>query len=177
MRVNESIGYQAQGKLNRDKGYAFEEQINLACDYYRREGIAHIQKTPEPMRVVRPLDQAHTLFAAVFSKKAQADYKGLIKGGVCIHFEAKCTSQDSIRQSAVTPEQTRDLDMTQALGGICFVLVSMTKRSQVYKIPWSDWRNMRTLFGHLYMNEEDLEPYKISYTLYGVDFLSALHKK
>lgn len=173
MRFN----YQAQGTLNRSKGATFEDQVNLACDYYRDQGIAHIRKTPEPMKIIKPLNQEHTLFAAVFEKKAQADYKGVLKGGTGVHFEAKCTSQESIKQSVVTKEQTRDLDLTEALGGVCFVLVGMTRFSQVYKIPWSDWKNMKELFGHMYMNEADLRPYRIRYTLHGVDFLETLHNK
>lgn len=163
--------HRATGRLNHDQGELLEKYISNACDYYLKNGIANIEKTPEPMRVIKPLDSSHTMFAAVFEKKAQADYKGVLKGGRCIHFEAKSTRCDEIKQSAVTNDQTENLDSTYALGGECFVVVALIKEGKYYRVPWDVWKRMKELFGHKYMNVKELEPYQIKFCLFGIDFL------
>ena len=63
------------GYLNRKQGGDFEDTINAACAAYRRQGVAIIDKTPEPMRVIQSLGNGK--FLAIFTKKAQPDYKGI----------------------------------------------------------------------------------------------------
>ena len=43
---------QAQGSISRATGEGFEAQILTACAYYRAHGIAEIDKTPEPIKVI-----------------------------------------------------------------------------------------------------------------------------
>ena len=42
------------GARSRAEGAGFESLINSACEYYRTNGIADIEKTPEPMIPSRP---------------------------------------------------------------------------------------------------------------------------
>ncbi|WP_195614495.1 Holliday junction resolvase RecU [Intestinimonas butyriciproducens] len=69
-------------------------------------------------------------------------------------FEAKHTDSDRIKQSAVTNEQAAVLDVKEALGALCFVLVSFGFR-EFYRVPWAVWRDMRAHFGHKYMTPEE----------------------
>lgn len=64
---------QAQGRLNRARGQQFEDRLATAFDYYRERGSASIEKTPEPMKVLKSLGQGR--FVACFLKKAQPDYR------------------------------------------------------------------------------------------------------
>ncbi len=41
---------QIKGARNRIYGKAFEQIIETACRWYSDQGIAEIEKTPEPMR-------------------------------------------------------------------------------------------------------------------------------
>lgn len=50
------------GARSRAEGAGFESLINSACEYYRTNGIADIEKTPEPMK---PLGGADTLAASL----------------------------------------------------------------------------------------------------------------
>ena len=95
-----------RGKQNRAAGALFEQMIDAACRYYRQAGIAEIEKTPEAMK---PLGHQNGKgqFLACYVKKAQPDFKGTLKGGCSIVFEAKITSADKIQQSVVL-EQPAD---------------------------------------------------------------------
>lgn len=42
------------GKKAKSDGEYFERLINEACEKYKRDGIAFIEKTPEPMKVIKP---------------------------------------------------------------------------------------------------------------------------
>ena len=75
---------QLQGKQSRDMGKRFEERIERSFNYYDFTGFASIEKTPEPMKILRRLEKGR--FVACFLKKAQADYKGTVKGGRTVIF-------------------------------------------------------------------------------------------
>lgn len=133
----------------------YEELIERSCRLYEEEGLALIEKTPEPMRVVRSMkDNAH--FTCVFEKKAQPDFKGTLRGGRAVVFEAKFTDSGQISQSAVTDEQARRLDAHMALGARCFILVSFSFES-FCAIPWAVWRDMKQLYGRKYMKCTEAE--------------------
>lgn len=149
---------QLQGKLSRAKGKRFEELISASLDYYRAKGFADIEKTPEPMKVLRRLE--HGKFIACFEKKAQPDYKGVIKGGREIVFEAKYTDGEKLTQDRVGDLQGAYMTRHQALGARCYILAGFAS-GEIYKIPWSVWQDMKSLFGRKYVTEKDLEQYRV----------------
>ena len=149
-----------QGKVNRAQGLAFEEIVNGACEYYKLMGAAFIEKTPEPMKPLQAIDRQRGLFKAVFEKAAQPDYKGTMKGGRSVCFEAKYTSTNWIRQDVVTEEQWKALDQHEAMGAWCFVLVSLEWK--YYRVPWAKWKTMKEDCGHKYMNPTDIAPYLLA---------------
>ena len=52
----------------------------------------------------------------------QPDYKGTLRNGFSIVFEAKHTDTDRIKRAVITDEQEKRLDKHLALGAECFVL-------------------------------------------------------
>lgn len=83
---------QAQGSISRATGEGFETQILTACAYYRAHGIAEIDKTPEPIKVISGRHQNPSgcwSFEAVFTKQAQPDFQGTLCGGSSVVFEAR----------------------------------------------------------------------------------------
>ena len=147
--------HQITGRMNKERGRLLEELIENSCRLYEAEGKALIEKTPEPMRVVRKMnDGAH--FICVFEKKAQPDFKGTLKGGRAVVFESKYTTAGQIGQSAVTDEQAKRFDQHQALGALCFVLVSFSLDS-FCAIPWTIWREMKERFGRKYIKCSEAE--------------------
>ena len=148
-----------QGKRNRALGLQFEQIITEACEHYRSMGLAYIEKTPEPMRVIGVLDRKRGIFKAVFEKAAQPDFKGTMQGGRAVVFEAKHTESDRIKQDAVTEDQEKAMNLHEAMGAWCFVIVCLD--NTYYRVPWERWKTMKEDCGHKYMNAADLHPYTL----------------
>ncbi len=143
---------------SREKGAAFECLIDASCERYKAAGRAAIEKTPEPMKVLKNLGGGR--FEAVFAKKAQVDYKGCKNGGRAIAFDAKATDNDKILQSAITPEQSSQLEAMDTLGCDCFVLVSI--QDLYCRVPWRVWRDMTSIYNRKYMTKPELKEYQVS---------------
>ncbi len=149
------------GMRSRADGETFERLISNACDYYRSKGIAHIEKTPEPMRPLQPYgDRKRGQYIACFEKAAQPDYKGILLDGTGIMFEAKHTSTGKMNQNVVSDTQWESMDLYEKMGAHCFVMVSM-ELQKFYRVPWDVWKRMKELYGRKYMTESDLEPYRL----------------
>lgn len=122
------------GARSRAEGAGFEAIISSACDYYRAIGRADIEKTPEPMRPIGSPDRAGR-FIACYTKQAQPDYKGILKGGRAINFEAKHTDSDQLTFDRVLTAQALRLSRTEALGGMSSVL-SAADTSTAFRGPF-----------------------------------------
>lgn len=149
---------QLQGVISKAKGKQFEQRLEISFAYYREKGFAIVEKTPEPMRPTKSLGGGK--FVAYFEKKAQPDYKGTIKGGRTVLFEAKYTSAGRMEQSRVSKGQAEYMDQHQLLGARCFVVAGFDS-GDVYCIPWEVWANMKEHFGRKYVTEADLQKYHV----------------
>lgn len=149
---------QLVGKLAKSRGKRFENRLDESLAYYAQRGYAEIEKTPEPMRPIKSLGNGK--FIACFEKKAQPDYKGIIKGGREIVIEAKFTAADRMEQSRVMRKQAEYMERHQKLGARCFIVAGFVS-DEVYCIPWDVWRDMKEHFGRKYVTEADLEKYRV----------------
>lgn len=149
---------QYKGAMAKAAGEMFEKIIEMTCIYYKNKKIAVIEKTPEPMKPVKSFGGGR--FIAYFEKQAQPDYKGTLKGGQAIIFEAKHTDKDQIEQSRLTDEQMDSLKSYYEMGAICFVLVSIGM-DKFYRVPWEVWRDMKYLYNRKHMKIGELEEYKV----------------
>lgn len=165
-RTAASIRRSYIGARSRAEGAGFEYIINRACAYYSSIGLADVEKTPEPMKPLGGADRAGR-FLACYTKQAQPDYKGILKGGRAINFEAKHTDSDRMTADRVSDAQALRLSRTEALGGIAFVLCSFRGRD-FYRVPWSVWRDMKRLFGRKYITPADVERYRVKIAAPGV---------
>lgn len=149
---------QWQGSRSRELGLAFEERIKVACEAYKNQGIAFIEKTPEPFAITdKEYDKKGKFlgFLGHFEKKAQPDFKGTLRGGKSIVFDAKATEKDRIERATVTDEQKKDLDYHFALGADCYVMVTF-KLQTYYCVPWYTWSHMREIYGRCYITMDDI---------------------
>lgn len=155
------IHRQLTGRRSKAAGDLFEEMINKSCQYYREKKAAIIEKTPEPMRPLRPYGERRDgKYIACFIKQAQPDFKGVLCDGRAIIFEAKHTDNDRIQESVITETQRQNFEEFQAMGAQCFVMVSIGFQC-FYRVPWEIFGNMKNNFGRKYMNLDELAPYKI----------------
>ena len=97
------------GHRSRAAGEEWERLLEASCLHYRLKGEAEIEKTPEPMKPIGPKN-AKGQFLACYTKQAQPDYKGTLKGGRAVVFEAKHTDGDRLQQSVVTSDQEKRLN-------------------------------------------------------------------
>lgn len=146
------------GRRNKESGETFERWLSNACEYYLKKDIAHIEKTPEPFHITGK--DREGVVKGYYEKKGQPDYKGILCDGTGIMFEAKHTDKDRIQQDVVSETQWKNLDIYEKYGAHCYVMVSLGLR-QFYRVPWNVWKNMKESFGHKYMNENELAPYKL----------------
>lgn len=169
------IRAQIRGKQARLAGSYFESMISGSCDYYLDRGLAKIEKTPEPMKPLGPKNYKGQ-FLACYTKQAQPDYKGTLKGGRAVVFEAKHTDDDRIEFNRLTKEQRDDLEAHHKLGAIAFVLVSMSL-TDFYRVPWPVWRDMAEIYGRKYMTHAELSRYEVPATAGFIKFLHGIESE
>lgn len=162
------------GMRSRNAGLHFEGMITVACRHYEEKQVAVIEKTPEPMRPLKPYgDRRKGQFIAVYEKQAQPDFKGTLLNGRSVIFEAKHTDGNRISQNVVTETQKENFERFSALGAICFVMVSV-KFEEFFRVPWDVFSDMKKRFGRKYMTVEELAPFKVPYKRGTVLFLEGL---
>ena len=147
------------GAQNRVSGMFFENMIEKALVWHEDRGLMRVRKTPEPMKPIRQVNKQGQ-FLACYVKKAQVDFSGTLSGGRAIRFEAKQTDTDRFTRDRLTEDQMKDLEESEQLGALCFVLICFGF-DHVYRIPWSVWRDMKTVFGRKYVTEEDVSKYRV----------------
>ena len=166
---------QIRGKQARVAGGYFENIISASCDYYLSRGLAKIEKTPEPMKPLGAKNRKGQ-FLACYTKQAQPDYGGTLKGGRSIYFEAKHTDDERIEQRRLTQEQQDDLEAHHKLGAITFVLVSVSL-TDFYRVPWPVWRDMAEIYGRKYMTHAELSRYEVPATAGFIKFLHGIESE
>ncbi len=149
-----------QGAQARAAGEYFERLLSSSLEFYKSKGLANIEKTPEPMKILKPVPNMPGRFITCFEKQAQPDYKGTIAGGRSVVFEAKHTDADRIEASRLTQEQSDALELHSKLGALAFVVVSFGIQN-VYRIPWAAWSKMKELYGRKYLKEDELKSFRL----------------
>lgn len=163
------------GKRSKASGSFFEKMIDAGCQYYEERGIAKIEKQSEPVHYIRPYG-AHGQFIANYAKKSGVDYKGTLRGGLAVCFEAKHTDSDKMLRSRLELHQLEYLKVHHFLGARCFVLVSFNL-TDFYNVPFLVWENMKAIYGRQYLKRDDLEEYRISNTGRVLKFLAVTEEQ
>jgi recombination protein U len=159
---------QWQGRVSRAQGLHLESLIEQSCGYYGMTGVAKIEKTPEPFHIIKSIGQGR--FVGNFLKAAQPDFKGTLNGGRAVVFDAKSTQTDRIGQDEVTEQQWKDLDDHQAMGALCFILVSI-RMQYFFVVPWAEWREIKQRYGRKYITLEELRQYEKPFDGMKIKFL------
>lgn len=152
-------------------GKNFEKLIESACDYYRDRGLADIVKVDEPFKVLELYDRGR--FKGQFTKKANPDFEGTLKGGHSICFEAKYTSQNRMAKSVISDKQEEVLSYKSVLGAVVGVCVGIVDR--YFFVPWEVWSNMEEIYGKKSVNADDLAKFEVKFRR-GIMFLDRIGK-
>lgn len=146
-----------KGARNKASGEFHERACDSLFGQLRARNFAHIQKTPEPMRVIGRTNKPG-MFAAVFSKAAQPDYQGTMRGGHSVVIEAKYTDGERLGHDRIKPMQVAELDRHEAMGAVVAVLVCFNFEHYGL-IPWADWKRLPELVGRKSIKAADLAPH------------------
>lgn len=156
---------------NNAVGHIFENGIRTACRWYSEKGVAEVVKVPEPFRVLQK--DTKGIFKGRFTERAEPDFQGTLSNGRAIVFEAKYTSTDTIRQGVVTQRQAEALERHYQLGALVGVCVGI--REDFFFVPWTVWRDMKTVFGRKSVRARDLQGMKIPFR-HGIEFLEGVER-
>lgn len=160
-----------QGAKAKARGQQFENLVEKSCSYYAHKKIALIEKTPEPLRMIKRGRGSQVI--AVFEKKGQPDFKGTVFGGQSVVFEAKHTSSARITLDRVEQHQLANLSHHKRLGAECFILISFEMKN-FYRVGIEDWEALPGALNKKSANEKDLMQYKVDVKHGVVDFLGKL---
>lgn len=163
---------QIRGMRNNAQGHIFEEAVEKACQIYRRDGRAIIDKTPEPFRVLKK--SADGVFTGRFTALAQPDFQGVLSGGQSIIFETKYTTADRMERRALTDKQMETLESHYRMGAVAMVVLGIGQR--FYAITWHQWQEMKQLFGRQYITPDDIEQWRVRFNG-AVLFLDYVHSE
>lgn len=123
--------------MSKAKGKRLEERIIAQNDFYRRQGLAEINKVPNAWVVKRK--GAHIVSADPVPTK-MCDFIGTshIVDGRCISFDAKETkNKTSFPLSNIDIEQMKHLERNQDNGGISFFIVWFYEVGEMYLAPFN----------------------------------------
>lgn len=165
-----NIRKKQSGLSAKRSGEQFERLIEVSCDYYRKQGIANITKTPEPMRPIKAVNRHAGQYIAIFTQKAQPDFTGTLQGGRTLLMEAKHTSQTNIAFNRITDVQESYLNEHERLGAVCLVVISFNMKN-FYTVPWKEWKEIRESIGKKSVNETDLSRFQTEFMQLRVKFL------
>jgi recombination protein U len=141
------------GRISHGIGANFEKEVEKICKIYEEKKLAKIEKTPEPMKILKHVENGR--FEAIFTKAAQPDFKGTLKGGKTVVFDAKYTESDRIRYQVLSDFQRQTLLQYKELGAEAFILVGF-QDGAIYRIDVETWDGMKENMGRKYILQKEL---------------------
>jgi len=123
----------------RRRGYSLESALNHSNQYYLMKNKAVIHKKPTPVQIVKvdyPKRSAAKISEAYFKIPSTTDYNGLYRGKY-IDFEAKECSKGSFPFRNIHEHQIEHLEKVIEHGGIAFLIIAFTQKSEVYLVDGS----------------------------------------
>ena len=155
----EDIEQKLRNRQSNDRGRGFENLLMKGCQFYQNKGEAVINKVYEPYICTKVLQNGK--FIGRFLDKAEPDFKGVLKGGRAIAFEAKATSKSRIQYNVLTEKQREWLEEQADMGAVAFVAIEI--KGRFYSIPYTVWENMKGIYGKKFLMHGDISEYEVIY--------------
>lgn len=140
-----------------NRGQAFEEEVELTNNQYRRKGIANIQKISTPVKVLNNKGGKVTGF---YDKKSTLDFRGTVKPGISISFDCKENNKDErgLPLRNIADHQIRYIRESLEFEEVSFILCYMAMEDKRYFIPgetvicyWDRWQRNKGKRGYNYI--------------------------
>lgn len=165
--LTESEKRSFQSKVNNHLGGLFEARLKIACDFYRQNQIAKIEKIAEPFKVLKT--KRNGRFEGIFTANAEPDFQGTLCGGYSIVFESKYTTTDTFKLSVLSEKQKESLKKHLELGAYVYVAVGIQER--YFFIPFEFLREKEREKKKSF-KADDLKEFEVyAHSGVGIDFL------
>lgn len=131
------------------RGSTFEDLINSTNEYYRRKGLALVQKIPTPITPLKFNSEKKLITEAYFEKDSTVDYIGVVQS-VPVCFDAKECRTDTFALQNIHEHQYKFMEEFEKQGGISFLLIHFTMRNDMYYMPFVELKEYidRVAEGH-----------------------------
>ncbi|MDD3383320.1 MAG: Holliday junction resolvase RecU [Bacilli bacterium] len=140
-----------------NRGMKFEEEINIANEFYKNNNIALIYKKPTPIRVVKMFNDKNIsgkICEAYFEQPSTTDYNGVFLGKY-VDFEAKETmNKTSFPLANIHAHQVEHLLRVAEHGGIGFIIVNFKLLNKIFILDGS-------VVGQYYKSTKKSIPYSV----------------
>ncbi len=119
------------------RGSAFETLINNTNEYYRKKGLALVQKIPTPIVPLKFDNEKRLITEAYFEKDSTVDYIGVVQE-IPICFDAKECATDTFSMQNIHEHQYEFMSDFEKQGGVAFLLILFTDRNDIYYMRFSE---------------------------------------
>ena len=161
-----------------NRGQAFEREVELTNNQYRRKGIANIQKIATPVKILNTKGNRVT---GVLDKKSTLDFRGTIKGGRSISFDCKETKDKlGLPLANIQKHQIDYIRQALAVDELTFLVCYLSKLDKRYYVPgkmvleiWDRWQRNKGKRGYNKILIENMQEVK-SQNGYILDYLDAI---
>ena len=151
-----------QGIPYANRGMDLETLINFVNDLYLRKQQALVQKISTPWKVIRKGKQ---IISACPEEESTLDYRGTVKGGLSISFDAKETlNPNGLPLSNIKPHQIKYMQVALEMGEHTFIVCSLKSLKKLYYISGSvvvkkyqEWQTHKGKRGYNIIPIEDME--------------------
>lgn len=116
------------------RGSDLEELIDLTLDFYKRQGLARIDKVATPVKVI-DIDGQGMITKAFFEKKSTVDFIGVIQG-TAVAFDAKETHLKSFPLSNIHDHQLAYMKDITKQRGLAFFIVHFKAFDTFHLLPY-----------------------------------------
>ncbi len=116
------------------RGSTLENLINMTNEYYKKHGVARIDKAATPVKVTE-ISANGKITEGYFEKKSTVDFYGVAQGHF-LAFDAKQTSEKSFPLKNVHSHQLEYMKDASSHGAVVFFIVEFTKLREYYLLPY-----------------------------------------
>lgn len=115
-----------------NRGMNLEELINFVNEIYLKKRVALVQKISTPWKIVRKGKQ---IISAFPEHESTLDYRGTVKPGISISFDAKETmNEDGLPLANIKAHQIKYMKVALEMGEKTFVICQITPTKKLFYI-------------------------------------------
>ena len=162
-----------------NKGKSLEDLLSYQNNQYKSMGIANIQKISTPWTVIR---MGKKIVSAFPQGKSTLDFRGTVRGGIPISFDAKeSQNEKGLPLDHIQEHQIEYIRFALPLGEVSFVICEIKPMQKIYLIRgedvisfWDRWKANRRKRGYNIIPISAMQEIIQGFHGYACDYLSVV---